>query len=106
MTRSYYPRLIEAGVKIYEYTPGFIHAKMYLADGDIAIVGTVNLDYRSLVHHFENAVWMYDVPAIADMERDFLDTQSKSQLVDKTVASMRLPGRFMRAIVKIFAPLL
>ena len=106
MTRSYYNRLIEAGVKIYEYTPGFVHAKMYIADGDTAIVGTVNLDYRSLVHHFENAVWMYKVPAIEDMERDFLETQEKSAQVDEETAALRLPGRFVRAIVKIFAPLL
>ena len=106
MTRSYYPRLIEAGVKIYEYTPGFVHAKMYIADGDAAILGTVNLDYRSLVHHFENAVWLYNVPAIADMERDFLATQERSEQVDEQTAEVRLPGKFVRAVVKIFAPLL
>ncbi len=106
MTRSYYARLMEAGVKIYEYTPGFIHAKMYLADGDTAIVGTVNLDYRSLVHHFENAVWMHEVPAIADMESDFIATQSKSEQMSIENTRARLPSKFVRAIVKIFAPLL
>lgn len=106
MTRSYYNRLLEAGVKIFEYTQGFVHAKMYIADGDTAIVGTVNLDYRSLVHHFENAVWMYKVPAIEDMERDFLQTQEKSAPVDEKTAAVRLPGRFVRAVVKIFAQLL
>ena len=106
MTRSYYKRLMEAGVKIFEYTPGFIHAKMYIADGDTAIVGTINLDYRSLVHHFENGVWMHRVPAIADMESDFLKTQEKSMQADDEMLRQHLPGRFMRAIVKIFAPLL
>ncbi len=106
MTRSYYPRLVEAGVKIYEYTPGFIHAKMYSADGDTAIVGTINLDYRSLVHHFENGVWMYRVPAIADMERDFCETQSKSMIVDARMMKEHLPGKFARALLKIIAPLL
>ena len=106
MTRSYYARLMEAGVSIYEYTPGFVHAKMYVADGDTAIVGTVNLDYRSLVHHFENAVWMYCVPAIEDMEKDFLETQEKSVLVDEEMTRQSLPGKFVRTIVKLFAPLL
>ena len=58
MTRSYYKRLMDAGVKIYEFEPGFVHAKVYLSDDKYAIVGTINLDYRSLVHHFENGVWV------------------------------------------------
>jgi cardiolipin synthase len=70
MSRSYYPRLLSAGVEIYEYTPGFIHAKTYLADDATAIIGTVNLDYRSLVHHFENAVWMYKTAAVAELKAD------------------------------------
>ncbi len=56
MTRSHYARLMNAGIKIYEYESGFVHAKTYLADDETAIVGTVNMDYRSLVHHFENCV--------------------------------------------------
>ncbi|MBQ7840643.1 MAG: cardiolipin synthase [Lachnospiraceae bacterium] len=59
MTQSFYPRLMAAGVKIYEYVPGFLHAKSYLVDDEYAMIGTINLDYRSLVHHFENGVWMY-----------------------------------------------
>lgn len=59
MARSYYHRLIRAGVEVYEYEPGFVHAKVYLADDEYGMVGTINLDYRSLVHHFENGVWMY-----------------------------------------------
>ncbi len=106
MTRSYYKQLMDAGVKVYEYTPGFVHAKVYLADGDTAIVGTINLDYRSLVHHFENGVWMHDVPAIADIERDFLATQALSMQADNSLVRQHLPGKFIRAIVKIFAPLL
>ena len=106
MTRSYYPRLMDAGVKIFEYVPGFVHAKSYLADGEIAIVGTVNLDYRSLVHHFENGVWMYKSPAIADIERDFEQTQQRSMLMQKDMLKQTLGGRFLRAIVKVFSPLL
>lgn len=60
MTRSFYHRLMVAGVKIYEYEPGFIHAKSYLVDDNQAMIGTINLDYRSLVHHFENGVWIYN----------------------------------------------
>ena len=106
MTRSYYERLMNAGVKIFEYEKGFIHAKTYIADGEIAIVGTINLDYRSLVHHFENAVWMYKVPAIADMEQDFIDTLNKSIRFEKSMLKQNLWQRFVRALVKIFAPLL
>ena len=71
MTRSYYKRLIDCGVKIYEYEPGFIHAKTYLADDKYAIIGTINLDYRSLVHHFENGVWLYNCDSIMDLKNLF-----------------------------------
>lgn len=106
MTRSYYPRLMAAGVKIFEYEKGFIHAKTYLADGEVAIVGTVNLDYRSLVHHFENGVWMYRGPAVAAQESDFLATQSQSIEFRPDMLKQNLWQRFVRALVKIFAPLL
>lgn len=55
---------MDAGVKIYEYTPGFVHSKQVLADDEMAVVGSINFDYRSLVHHYENAVWMYRTPAL------------------------------------------
>ena len=78
MTRSYYARLMAAGVRIYEYESGFIHAKCYLADDEIAMVGTINLDYRSLTHHFENGVWMYRTECIPTIRQDFTDTFAKS----------------------------
>ncbi|MCH5155426.1 MAG: cardiolipin synthase [Clostridiales bacterium] len=106
MTRSYYKRLLDAGVSIYEYESGFVHAKMYIADGKVAIIGTVNLDYRSLVHHFENGVWMYDCPAIADMEADFIETQNMSIKFSNGMLKETLWKRFIRALVKVFAPLL
>lgn len=106
MTRSYYKRLLGAGVKIYEYESGFVHAKTYIADGEIAIVGTVNMDYRSLVHHFENGVWMFKCAAIADMERDFLETQDKSIKFENGMLKDNLWKRFVRSFVRIFAPLL
>ena len=106
MTRSYYPRLIKAGVKIYEYTPGFIHSKSYIADDEYAMIGTVNLDYRSLVHHFENGVFMYKVNAVKDIKTDILETLDKSEEITPKMLKTGLFTRFMRAIVRIFAPML
>ena len=65
------------GVKIYEYTPGFIHAKSFVTDDEQAVVGTINLDFRSLYLHFECAAYMYKVPCIADIERDYQETPGK-----------------------------
>jgi cardiolipin synthase len=106
ITRSFYPRLMNAGVKIYEYEPGFIHAKSYVADGKYAIVGTVNLDYRSLVHHFENGVWMYRSDCIADIKRDIDQTLEKSILISSDMLKTGIITRFIRSIVRIFAPML
>ena len=106
MTRSYYQRLIAAGVKIYEYEPDFIHAKCYLADDEVAMIGTINLDYRSLVHHFENGVWMYLCDSIQDIKVDFDRTFEKSIFVDAQMANPDFPRRVLRAMVKVFSPLL
>ena len=106
MTRSYYPRLMAAGVKIYEYKPGFIHAKNYLVDDKQAIVGTINLDYRSLAHHFENGVWMYDCTSIHDIKTDMTNTLNACILVKEGFMKMTLLQRFICAIVRVFAPML
>lgn len=106
MTRSHYARLIAAGVKIYEYERGFIHAKTYLCDDEIALIGTMNLDYRSLVHHFENGVWIYKYEVIKDVKRDFAATVSASLEFGKDYVKEKLPQRFIRSPVKIFSPLL
>ena len=71
VSRSYYPRLLRAGVRIYEYTPGFMHSKQVLVDHVMAAVGTFNLDYRSFYHHFENGVLLYESPCIFDIADDF-----------------------------------
>lgn len=105
MTRSHYGELMKAGVKIYEYERGFVHAKTYFSDDKTAMVGTVNMDYRSLVHHFENGVWMYDHAVISDIKRDFLDTQSKSIEFEQSMLKENLWHRFIRAMVKVFSPL-
>ena len=106
MTRSYYHRLMSAGVRIYEYTPGFIHAKSYIADGNTAMIGTVNLDYRSLVHHFENGVLMYNTPAIQDIRSDIDATLAVSKEVKPEDLRAGLFTRLVRALVRIFAPML
>lgn len=107
MARGIYPRLIKAGVKMYEYEAGFVHAKVYLSDDKCAIVGTVNLDYRSLVHHFENAVFMYNCPCLSDIKNDFSDMlENRCIRMDSSVGKFGPLGRLFMSIIKIFAPLL
>ena len=106
MTKTFYERLMRAGVKIYEYEAGFVHAKCYLVDGEIAMVGTINMDYRSLVHHFENGVWMYNADCLADIRTDMLNTMEKSIFITPESVKTNLLQRFIRSVVRIFAPLL
>ena len=106
MTKTFYQRLMKAGVKIYEYEPGFVHAKCYLIDDEIAMVGTINLDYRSLVHHFENGVWMYNVDCLTDIKSDMLNTMEQSSVIEPACVKTNLLQRVIRSIVRIFAPLL
>ncbi len=106
MTKSYYSRLMSAGVKIYEYTPGFMHAKTYLVDDEYAMVGTINLDYRSLVHHFENGVLLYKTESIKDVKKDVLSVIDSSHEVRTEELKNSLTQRFISSLVRIFAPLL
>ena len=106
MTRSFYHRLMKSGVKIYEYEPGFIHAKSYIADDEVAMIGTINLDYRSLVHHFENGVWMYKCNSIKDLKTDIEETMAKSIEITPDMIKTGLLTRFIRSVVRIFAPML
>ena len=106
MTRSFCKRLIDAGVHIYEYKPGFIHAKSYLADDEYAMIGTINLDYRSLIHHFENGVWMYRCESIGALKKDIEATFEKSIKATPNMMKTNLIQRFIRAVVRIFAPML
>ena len=76
VTRSNYDQLIEAGVKIYEYTPGFIHSKTFVVDDEYAVVGSINMDYRSLYLHIECGVWMYKTTAVQEVYDDFIATQA------------------------------
>ena len=107
VTKSYYQELIEGGVEIYEYTPGFIHAKMFVSDGDTAVVGSINLDYRSLYLHFECAAMMYGVKAVGDIERDFQATLAQCRRM--TVEDCRrdkLGRRMLGWILRPLAPLM
>ena len=107
VTRACYPELLAAGVRIFEYTPGFIHGKNFVADDRYATVGTVNLDYRSMFLHFENGVLLYGTPTVDHILRDFLDTQSKSTEVTlEDCRKVRLPRRLLRDVLRLFAPLL
>ena len=106
MTKSFYHRLMKSGVKIYEYEPGFIHAKSYIADDEVAMIGTINLDYRSLVHHFENGVWMYRCDSIKDLKADIEATMAKSIEITPDMLKTGLLTRFIRSVVRIFAPML
>jgi len=106
MTRSFYPRLRKAGVEIYEYEPGFIHAKSYLVDDKIAMVGTINMDYRSLVHHFENGVWFYGGEVVKSLKEDIDNTLSKCIKIEQNTIKNNLLQRFVCALVRLIAPLL
>lgn len=106
MTRAFYEPLLNAGVTIYEYTPGFIHAKTFVADDIFATVGTVNLDYRSLFLHFENGVFMYRTACIEAIKEDFLTTQGKSDPVPRNPGRLNLFVRIYRSILRLFAPLM
>ncbi len=104
LTRSYYKRLTDSGVKIFEYIPGFIHAKQTICDDDIAMVGTVNLDYRSLIHHYECGVLMYRADCLADIKTDFENLFSVSMNM-KDFRQREIVTHFCR-IVTAFTPLL
>jgi cardiolipin synthase len=105
MTRSFYPLLLECGIRIYEFTPGFIHSKAFVSDDCYGIVGTVNLDYRSLYLHFECGVWMYQAKAVLDIKKDFLDTLEVSQEITLQAARSRhWYIRLASSVMRIFAP--
>lgn len=105
MTQSNYEELIKNGVKIYEYTPGFIHAKNFICDDLYATCGTINLDYRSLVHHFECGVWLYNTDCIKDMKKDFLDTQNKSEEITLKKSKLKGIKKLVAEVLKVFSPL-
>lgn len=107
LAKTHYASLLESGVKIYEYTPGFVHAKVFASDGKEAVVGTINLDYRSLYHHFECATYLYRTDCISDIEADFQKTLAKCrQVTEETVRHEKLHVKLLGRLMKAFAPLM
>ena len=107
LAKSHYTSLVSSGVKIYEYTPGFIHAKVFVSDDIKATVGTINLDYRSLYHHFECAAYMFKTKCIADIEKDFQYTLSKCrEVTPETIKNETFYYKALGSIMKIIAPLM
>ena len=106
ITRSKFPALMKAGVKIYEYTPGFIHAKSVVVDDEYAFVGTINFDYRSLVHHFECGAVMYKTPCIEDIKEDLEHSIAISTLVTKENYKQNGFVRVINSILAVLAPML
>lgn len=107
LTQSYYRQLLENGVKIYEYQPGFLHAKTFVCDDEIAVVGTINLDYRSLYLHFEDGVWIYGNDVIWSMKEDFVQTLEDCHTVSLEFCKNRkIPVRIMQNVLRAFAPML
>ncbi|MBQ2985898.1 MAG: cardiolipin synthase [Tyzzerella sp.] len=107
VARTYYECLIKAGVQIYEYTPGFVHAKVFVSDNDTATVGTINLDYRSLYHHFECGAFIYNNPVVWDIERDFQETLKKSQRITmQDVKNRNWLEKICGRVLRLIAPLM
>lgn len=106
LSESYVEPLVNGGVKVYKYTPGFVHAKVFVADNHIATVGTINLDYRSLYLHFECGLYMEDTKCIADIKKDLDETIKKSHKVTKKEATPNLIKAIWQAILRLFAPLM
>ena len=106
LTQSYYRQLVEAGIHIYEYTPGFIHAKCFASDDKVATVGTINMDYRSLYLHFENGVFMYKNDAVMQVKHDMEKTFEISQRITKEKCQGSLKKTLAQSVLRLLAPLL
>ena len=107
ITRSYYQQLHRAGVKIYEYRPGFLHAKTIVSDDDTAVVGTINMDFRSFFLHFECATCFYNSSVVAAVKQDIMETINVSRRIDDEWLR-RVPWirSIMASVLRLFAPLL
>ena len=107
LAKSHYSALVAAGVKIYEYTPGFVHAKVFVSDDIKAVVGTINLDYRSLYHHFECGTYIYKSESVPVIERDFQETLAKCrQVTPETIKNETTYYKVMGSLMKFVAPLM
>ena len=106
LSESYIEPLVKYGVKVYRYTPGFVHSKMFLADDNIATVGTINLDYRSLYLHFECGLYLENVKCIKEIKNDMIDTLDKSKEVSRKEARPPFLKAVRQAILRLVAPLM
>ena len=107
VTKSYYESFIKDGIEIYEFTPGFMHAKTFVVDDEYGVVGSINLDFRSLYLHYECGVWLYKTESIKSMKDDYLETLKRCHKVTmeecKNTSSIR---KVLRLIIRMFGPLL
>ncbi|TYQ18317.1 UNVERIFIED_CONTAM: cardiolipin synthase [Acetivibrio alkalicellulosi] len=107
VTKSNYKILVESGVKIYEYTPGFIHSKTLISDDEYGVIGTINVDYRSFYLHFECGVWMYKSPSLINMKKDFMDTLKVCKEIKiEDINKIRWYRLLLGSILRVFAPLM
>lgn len=107
LTQSYYDTLIRAGVRIFEYKPGFLHAKSFVSDDKTAVIGTINLDYRSLYLHFECGVWMHQSEAVLQIKEDAMALFKECrEITAEDCAKKNIAKRFWQSILRLFAPLL
>lgn len=107
LAKTYYPTLLASGVKIYEYTPGFVHAKVFVSDNSRAVVGTINLDYRSLYHHFECATYLYRTSSVVGIEEDFQATMAKCHRVSMAdVKNRPFHQKCLGLLTRLVAPLM
>ena len=107
ISQSYYEPLLECGVRIYQYNPGFLHAKCFVCDDEVAVVGIVNLDYRSLYLHFECGVFMYQTRAVMQVKEDVQRTMEESEEINLEFCRKRPAAiRTLQGVMRLFAPLL
>jgi cardiolipin synthase A/B len=107
VTRTYYKTLVESGVKIYEYTPGFMHSKTFLVDDLYGVVGTINMDYRSLYLHFECGVWLYKTPSLLEMKQDFIETLDICHQVNSDdFKEIKWYKLLAGSVLRVFAPMM
>ena len=107
VSRSYYRTLVESGVKVYEYLPGFIHSKTFVVDDEYGVVGTINLDYRSLYLHFECGVWLYHCSCILDIKDDFAETLKVCREITlEDIRKIHWAKTMLMSVLRLFAPLM
>jgi cardiolipin synthase len=107
VTQSHYSELIESGVRIYEYTPGFMHAKTLVTDDEFAVVGTINLDYRSLYLHFECGVWLYKTQSVFAVKEDFLrNLKVSKEILLEDCEAVKWYRKLGRSVLSVFKPLM